>query len=186
MSSTQNHNDLIVKRYLDNLRNTLRDVPPVLRDPIIEDITKHIQTARSHMTEENEAGIRRLLDQVGGPETIRAEAGFPSSRGSSGDSWVPWLLLFGGFVFVAGWIIGLVLLWRSSVWHTTDKILGTLLWPVLFSGSVFFLGLPLMGAPVPVMIPILGLIVVIGGPILVAFRLVSVYNQSTDEYGNDS
>ena len=85
MSLTPNRNDLLVKRYLDNLRRTFRDVPPVRRDPIIEDITEHIQTARAQMTEETEAGIRRLLDQVGDPETIRTEAGLPPSTGSRVD-----------------------------------------------------------------------------------------------------
>ncbi|MCL5971298.1 MAG: hypothetical protein M1499_01885 [Firmicutes bacterium] len=185
MSSTQNRNDLLVKHYLDNLRRTLRDVPPVRRDPIIEDVTEQIQTARANMTEETEAGIRRLLDQVGDPETIRTEDGLPPSAGSRVDGWVPWLLLFGGFVFFVGWIIGLVLLWQSSLWRTTDKILGTLLWPVLFAGSIYFAGLALMGPPVSVIIPILGLVVVIGGPILGTFRLVSVYHQATEGSGND-
>lgn len=183
MSLTPNRNDLLVKRYLDNLRRTFRDVPPVRRDPIIEDITEHIQTARAQMTEETEAGIRRLLDQVGDPETIRTEAGLPPSTGSRVDGWVPWFLLFGGFVFVVGWIVSLFLLWQSSVWRTTDKILGTLLWPVLFMGSVYFIGLAVMGPPVSVVIPIVGLVVVIGGPLLGTFRLVSVYNRTPS---NDS
>jgi hypothetical protein len=39
------------------------------------------------------------------------------------------LLLLGGFVFGVGWIVGLVLLWSSSVWTWWEKLLGTLIVP---------------------------------------------------------
>ncbi len=45
-----------------------------------------------------------------------------------------------------------------------DKILGTLLWLALLVGGVYLSGVSLMGPPVPLIFPILGLVVV-GGPI---------------------
>jgi hypothetical protein len=39
------------------------------------------------------------------------------------------LLLVGGFVFAVGWVVGLVLLWSSTVWSTRDKVIGTLVFP---------------------------------------------------------
>ena len=179
MTSTTNHHDVLIKRYLAHLNWTLRDLPPSRRNSLVEEITAHIQTARANMTEETEVEIRRVLDQVGDPETIRAEAGLPPISASWGDPWVPWLLLFGGFVAGVGWIFGVILLWRSSLWRMSDKILGTLLGPVLLVGGVGFGGLLTIGPPVATIIPILGLVVVVGGPILGVIRLLSVYRQAT-------
>ena len=39
------------------------------------------------------------------------------------------LLLIGAFLAVVGWVVGVVLLWRSRVWTLRDKLIGTLLWP---------------------------------------------------------
>lgn len=40
------------------------------------------------------------------------------------------MLLFGGFIVpVAGWMLGVVLLWISSAWTRRDKLIGTLLLP---------------------------------------------------------
>ena len=39
------------------------------------------------------------------------------------------LLLVGGFIFVFGWLVGVVLLWLSDVWTLRDKLLGTLVVP---------------------------------------------------------
>ena len=39
------------------------------------------------------------------------------------------LVLIGGFFLGIGWIVGVVLLWRSQSWTVTDKLIGTLLWP---------------------------------------------------------
>jgi Kef-type K+ transport system membrane component KefB len=39
------------------------------------------------------------------------------------------LLLFGSLLLIAGWFIGIVLLWTSDQWNRRDKIIGTLLLP---------------------------------------------------------
>jgi hypothetical protein len=39
------------------------------------------------------------------------------------------LLLIGGFLAGIGWVVGVVLLWSSPRWRTSDKVLGTLIWP---------------------------------------------------------
>ena len=50
-------------------------------------------------------------------------------------------LLVGGFISALGWLIGLVLLWSSSVWTTRDKVIGTLVVPGGLAGSVFLFSL---------------------------------------------
>jgi hypothetical protein len=56
----------------------------------------------------------------------------PPRRAVAGDG-TEWsaivLLLIGGFFAGIGWIVGVVLLWRSRVWTLRDKLIGTLLWP---------------------------------------------------------
>ena len=39
------------------------------------------------------------------------------------------LLLFGSLLLIAGWLIGIVLLWTSDQWNRRDKIIATLLLP---------------------------------------------------------
>jgi hypothetical protein len=39
------------------------------------------------------------------------------------------LLLFGFFAAGVGWVVGVVLLWRSRAWTTKDKLIGTLVLP---------------------------------------------------------
>ena len=51
-----------------------------------------------------------------------------------------WLTVGTFFLPFIGWIIALVRLWRSATWSQTEKVLGTLLWPVAFIGpGVIFL-----------------------------------------------
>ena len=39
------------------------------------------------------------------------------------------MLLLGGFVFLIGWLVGVVLLWTSKIWTLRDKLIGTLVVP---------------------------------------------------------
>jgi hypothetical protein len=146
--TTKPRTDDIVDRYLVQLDTALRGLPEGPRRQIIEEIAGHISEGRSELEVNDEVGLRGLLDRVGDPELIAAEAGveqLPES-GRRRDAWVPWLLLFGGFagyilalafigvplalvVGVIGWSIGLKMLWTSNVWEMRDKVLGTLVLP---------------------------------------------------------
>ena len=56
-----------------------------------------------------------------------------------------WLLLVGGIVLpIVGWVIGVVLLWRSDVWTRNDKLIGTLVLPGGWMLPAFITG---MGQP---------------------------------------
>jgi hypothetical protein len=52
------------------------------------------------------------------------------------------LLLIGGFLAGVGWVAGVILLWMSPRWRTSDKVLGTLVWP----GGLLAAGLVLLAA----------------------------------------
>ncbi|MGC8474058.1 MAG: hypothetical protein ACP5PW_06595 [Candidatus Dormibacteria bacterium] len=55
---------------------------------------------------------------------------------------MPVLLLFGGFVFLVGWLVGVAILWASPVWRLRDKVLGTLVVPLGLMGVTMFGILP--------------------------------------------
>lgn len=51
------------------------------------------------------------------------------------------LLVFGPFLFVVGWLIGVWLLWASNRWTWPWKVVGTLAWPLGWAaalGAEFF------------------------------------------------
>ncbi len=111
------------------------------------------------------------------------------------------LLLVGGFLAGIGWLIGLVLLWSSDRWRTSDKVLGTLIWPgglattlvLVFFGlavpvgvSVCSTGSPAgCGTSPPVWLSVAVILAVviagIGGPILVAIRLIRRAQTAPDQ-----
>lgn len=131
-----------IQQYLKQLRRALADLPESRRHSIVEEITAHIQTGRNLLAPDDEAGLAQLLEDLGDPETIRHEAGLgPSPKPSRFDAWVPWLLLLGGFAFAIGWVVGLVLLWRSTVFRLRDKLLGTFIWPGGLFGALVVMGL---------------------------------------------
>jgi uncharacterized membrane protein len=125
--------DKLVADYLGRLDRELRDLPRTRRRELVEEISGHIAEARADLETENEAAVRSLLDRLGDPEEIAAEAQGRvevEPRGSALDIVALVLLLIGGVVLpVVGWVIGVVLLWISETWTTTEKVIGTLIVP---------------------------------------------------------
>lgn len=121
----------LIDAYLARLDRALLSLPESERHRIVEDVSGHIDQGRESLTTNDEANVRALLDRVGDPEDIAAEAGVEplSSISRRGDVFVPWLLLLGGFALGIGWIIGVILLWTSSTWKRWEKVLGTLVLP---------------------------------------------------------
>lgn len=66
--------DQIVNEYLDRLKIALSDLPPERRRQLIASITDHINEARSTLDANSEVAIRDILDRVGRPEDIAADA----------------------------------------------------------------------------------------------------------------
>jgi predicted permease len=99
----------------------------------VDEISEHIAEARADLESENEAAIRTLLDRLGDPEDIAAEARERLGIRPKGSGWdvvALIMLLVGGVILpVIGWIIGVVLLWVSETWTTREKLVGTLVVP---------------------------------------------------------
>jgi hypothetical protein len=126
--------DELVDDYLKQLNAEAADLPRARRRELVKEISEHIAEARADLESENEAEIHNLLDRLGNPAEIAAEAAerpgaLPRTK-SGLDIVALVLLLIGGVVLpVVGWLIGVVLLWVSETWTTREKLIGTLVVP---------------------------------------------------------
>jgi uncharacterized membrane protein len=66
--------DKLVADYLKRLDAELRDIPRARRRELQQEIFEHIAEARADLEKEDESGVRELLDRLGDPEDIAAEA----------------------------------------------------------------------------------------------------------------
>ena len=147
------HADQLVQGYLARLRSAAADLPPAAREELIADVRSHIAEARARETDETDAAILNILDRLGEPEMVVAEAGdhYPRpnriSRSVSSGPHHPRLseLAVPGLLILL-WPIGVILLWYSTAWDARDKLIGTLL---TLGGYpwVFGLALPLSHGP---------------------------------------
>jgi uncharacterized membrane protein len=134
--------------WLDRLRAAADRLPPAERSDLVSDIEAHL--LESIPPGASEAQVRDALDRLGDPEEIVAEAAGPPVEVKSGRGPQEWaaiiLLLIGGFVFLIGWIVGVVLLWSSRAWSLREKLIGTLVLPGGLVLSYVFFAYGLLGA----------------------------------------
>lgn len=126
--------DQLVRDYLKRLDAELADLPRARRRELVQEISGHISETRADLPSETEAEIRTLLDRIGEPADIAAEArerfGVQPKKAGWKEVGALVLLPIGGVIIpVLGWFIGVVLLWISDAWSTRDKLVGTLLFP---------------------------------------------------------
>ena len=129
MSST----DRLVSDYLGRLKSELSGVPRAGRREVLDEIEAHIRESLAELEPKDEAGVRNVLDRVGEPAEIAAEArerfGVRRQKTTWREISALILLPFGGFLFIFGWFAGVVLLWVSDAWTARDKVIGTLVIP---------------------------------------------------------
>jgi hypothetical protein len=126
--------DQLVDAYLKRLRKELAGLPRERRRELEQEISEHVAEARASLSAQNEAEIRTLLDRIGDPGDIAAEArerfGVAPRKTGAVEIGALILLPIGGVVLpVLGWIVGVILLWVSQAWTTRDKLIGTLVLP---------------------------------------------------------
>jgi hypothetical protein len=137
------HADSLIAGYLARLRAAAADLPSSARDELIEDMRAHIAEARNREPQETDATILNILDRLGEPDAVVAEArrrpdAFePHPPGVRPGPYVPGLLEVGALVLLlVMWPVGVILLWISPAWKVRDKLIGTLLppggYPALF------------------------------------------------------
>jgi uncharacterized membrane protein len=122
-----------VGEYLRQLERSLKDLPADRRSEIVGEIEDHIENLLTDLgPQPGEADVRNVLERVGAPEVIAAEARDDAEPARARANWTDIgavLLLPIPFL---GWIVGAVLLWLSDVWSTRDKLIGTLAGPGMF------------------------------------------------------
>ena len=124
--------DQLAADYLRRLRRAARTMPRANRRELLDQIAAHIAEAQAAGT----VPLKRVLDDLGDPKDIAATGRVRRRLGVREVAAVV-LLLIGGFIFVAGWVAGLILLWASPRWRWPDKLLGTLVWPFGYAGVLY-------------------------------------------------
>ena len=128
----------LVEDYMHRLEHSLRDLPRSHRMEIESEIEDHINEALAGMgPQPSGADVRNVLERLGDPEDIAAEAaeaaerfGITRAQPRAADTAAIILLLVGGILLpVIGWLIGVALLWTSKIFTTRDKWIGTLIPP---------------------------------------------------------
>jgi uncharacterized membrane protein len=171
--------DVLVDRYLADLEAELRDLPATRRQEIVDEVGEHIAAARATLDAETEAAIRTVLERLGYPADIAAEArdrfGVPAQPP---DHATPWLEAVALVLLVIPFlsVVGVVLVWLSRLWTTRDKLIGTLGgigWVVAPLGTI---GISAGGTglgPVEVFVFVVPFVLPIAAAIYLAIRLRS-------------
>ena len=127
----------LVDAYLRRLEIELMDLPAAKRHEIVDEIRRHIAGERSAMVDETDANVMNLLDRLGDPAEIVAEA----RSGTERPRLAPGLRRFGTLevltlaLVLLAWPVGVILLWASRAWTTREKVLGLLLPPGGYPGA---------------------------------------------------
>jgi hypothetical protein len=136
-----------IRHYLKRLSEATRGLPRGRRRELVAEIEQHIRDALLETPVYSEAEMLTVLDRIGDPDEIAAAASArpESTRSTAMETWAIILLLLGGFLFLVGWIAGVVLLWSSSIWTTREKIIGTLVVPGGLATGIFALSFTFAG-----------------------------------------
>jgi hypothetical protein len=175
----------LVADYLNRLAAAAATLPADRRAELVEELSVHIAEARAVQATigaGTSPAVADVLARLGRPEDIvRAAAEDadadatmpvpvqPAPRRRVLDTGTVVLLVIGGLLIGLGWIAGAVMLWASPRWRTTDKLLGTLVWP---GGLAAVLAIPRFGTGLPPLLALSLLLAGVAGPIVAATRLL--------------
>jgi uncharacterized membrane protein len=122
--------DSLVDRYLEDLEAELADLPANRRRELLDEVGEHIGAARAALDTETEAAVRTVLERLGDPADIAAEArerfGIPVPAARQASPRLEAIALVLLVIPVLGWVVGVVLIWVSRLWTIRDKLIGTL------------------------------------------------------------
>jgi hypothetical protein len=128
-----------VALYLAQLQDELRNVAPRVRDRVVYEAAVRIASER-----ESGRDVRAILEEVGDPLDLAAdvrERHGVRERSNRRETAAVLLLPFGGVVIpIAGWFVGVYLLWSSPAWTVPEKIVGTLVFPCGTLGPFLLVG----------------------------------------------
>ena len=135
---TAPHADQLIEGYLARLSAAAAGLPKNARQELIDDMRSHIAEARAREPEETDATVLNILDRLGEPDTVVADA-----RERLGirlaQPYRPGVLEVAAVILVPFfWPIGVILLWMSPAWKVRDKLIGTFLPPGGYMGIGIF------------------------------------------------
>jgi len=105
--------DTLVDHYLRDLEAELRDLPAPRQREILAEVGEHITAARAAQDTQSEAAIRTVLERLGDPADIAAEArerfGVQPEPTKPATPWLEVITLVALVVPFLGWLVGAVL-----------------------------------------------------------------------------
>jgi uncharacterized membrane protein len=130
------HADQLIDGYLARLNAAAADLPKNARQELIDDVRSHITEARAREPEETDATILNILDRLGEPGVVVAET--RERLGVRAPApYRPGVLEIAAVILVPFfWPIGVILLWMSPAWKVRDKLIGTLVPPGGYFGTL--------------------------------------------------
>jgi hypothetical protein len=175
--------------YLRRLEDAAGRLPRREREELLAQVREHL--AEGCPADATEAAVRNVLDELGTPEDIVAAAQPDGPRAHRGAREAfTLILLVTGLPPILGWLIGAGLLVWSPLWTGRQKLLGLLVWPggyVVALGAATLLQTRSASCPGPSrtgagavtgcvtagpsLVSILGIIVLLAAPLLVAAYL---------------
>ncbi|HET9849106.1 MAG TPA: hypothetical protein VFR68_11185 [Candidatus Dormibacteraeota bacterium] len=138
---TAPHADQLIDGYLARLRAAAADLPRATQQELIDDMSAHVAEARSREAEETDATILNILDRLGEPNVVVADA--RDRLGLKAEpAYRPGLLEIAAVVLLPFiWVVGVILLWVSPAWKVRDKIIGSIFslggYPFIFILGVY-------------------------------------------------
>jgi hypothetical protein len=116
--------DYIVNDYFERLKRALAPLPRSRRNQLLEDLREHVTLARAGLSEESVPSVWEILQHLGAPEDIAAEAlataQWPVSRPSPGQ-WRPspgqWRPSHGQWPLALGPVTWRPVSWRPVTWR---------------------------------------------------------------------
>ena len=90
--------DQIINDYFHQLDKALLRMPRLRRDQLLDELRAHVEAARAGSPADSEAAVREVLERLGDPEDIAAEAlAAPNARRQGWTIFIPrWSVIAGG------------------------------------------------------------------------------------------
>jgi hypothetical protein len=124
-----------IHSYLKEVKRELRGLPRHRRRMFLKEVQTRIAAVRSSLSSESEAEIRGMLERLGLPVDVAAEAhdftARPLRRSAFEDGALillsPIVILVAVFVtpvLLLGGVAGAIMLWLSRAWTAGEKLIG--------------------------------------------------------------
>lgn len=130
--------EIELQRYLDEIERELERLPRTTRGEIVAEIRSHLLEEWGRCGEQNRENMLHIMNNFGEPREIAAgylgqRPGVPAPTGGVSSPPPTWLVLL---LTVFLWPAGIILAWLSPAWRTRDKLVATLIPPLLFITTV--------------------------------------------------